>query len=96
MAREAVDVLFAIGKLGVDFASHADHHARDFLFGVLIAIEGSRHVTVRALYTERSRERLHGLHIGIRRQQLQVLGSRPGTFLWGTRRGLGEHPERDY
>jgi len=73
MAGVAAYVVFAVRKLGVDFALHHDHLARDVLVRILVACEIAWHVAEDALNAERRAESSHhGANVG-RLQQLEIL-----------------------
>ena len=59
MTGVASNVTLSIGKLRIDLARHRQHHARGFLFGIIVTRKIALHVTERALYAERRSERAH-------------------------------------
>jgi hypothetical protein len=74
MAGEAGDVLLAVREIGVDFAGHDDHLARDFFFRLFVAGEVALHVTHIALGAQGDTEGSHGGSYFFRFQELQILG----------------------
>jgi len=74
---------FAIGKLRVDVASHADHRASDVLVGIIIAREIALHVAKGAHHTQTGVERDHGRLKTFRGENFEILGGgkRTGPLL---------------
>ncbi len=67
-----------IRKLRVDLARHRQHHARGFLFGIIVTRKIALHVAERAPLTERYGERSH--------RHLELFGSVAGKNLQILRR----------
>ena len=59
MTSEAGHVRLGVGKLGIDVAGHRDHHARGFLFRLLIAGEIALYMTEGALAAQGHAKRAH-------------------------------------
>jgi hypothetical protein len=76
VAGVARHVTLSIRELTVDLARHGQHHARRFLFGVIVTGEIALHVAEGALNAERGAERTHGhleLFGSVTGQNLQIL-----------------------
>ena len=78
MASVTSDVPLSIGKFRIDVARHEQHHARGFLFRIIVTGKVALHVAERALNAECCAERTHrhdDLLSTLTGQDLQVLGS---------------------
>lgn len=77
-------MLLPVREVHIDLPYHSHHHARDILFGILVAVELTLHVAVGALHTQSCRKVAHDaynlgtVHGG--GQNLQVLGGTATAF----------------
>lgn len=62
MAREAGDMLLAVGEAGVDVPRHDDHLPRRFLLRLFVTREISAHMTGIALHSQPDTKRAHRIH----------------------------------